>query len=106
MPRPMKPADADAIARFVHRGGQVRKVAATIPATEHDVLAYLAGCGLTVKYFPADSKPYACNRRRYSLDGLLYLANTLRSAKQLPPLMLGRHIAVASRTQGDQFDPG
>ena len=103
----MKPADTDAIARFIQRGGQIRKVAATIPATEQDVLAYLAGRGLTVKYFPGESKPYACNCRRYSLDGLLRLANTHRSEKQLPPLMLGRHISVASRTQGEQLDdPG
>jgi len=103
----MKPADTDAIARFIQRGGEVRKVAATIPATEQDLVAYLAGCGLPVKYFPGDSRPYTCNCRRYSLDGLLRLANTHRSEKQLPPLMLGRHISVAPQRQGEQLDgPG
>ena len=91
----MKSADVEAIAKFLQRGGQIRKVAATIPATEQDVVGYLAERGLTVKYLPGDSKPYACNCRRYSPDGLLRLANTHRSANQLPPLMLGRHISVA-----------
>jgi len=84
----MKSEDASAIASFLDQGGEVRKVQAAIPATEQEVLVYLASCGLTVKCFPGDSKPYACNGKRYSMDGLLRLANEHRRSQQLSPLML------------------
>lgn len=84
----MKAADANAIAHFMEQGGQVLKGKAAISATEQEVLVYLASCGVTVKYFPGDLKPYAYNRRRYSIDGLLRLANEHRRAQRLSPLMV------------------
>jgi len=103
----MKPEDADAVARFVQEGGEVRKVTGAIPASEGDVLAYLAECGLDVKIFTGDIRPYLCNGRRHSAEGLLRIANTRRAADQLAPFMLGRHVSAASRSvQGDQFNPG
>jgi len=102
----MKPVDADAIARFVQRGGQALKVTAAVPASEQEVLAYLVGCGLSVKYFPGDARPYACQRRRYSVDGLVRLANTYRCAQQLAPLMLGRHdLGSTLNVPSEQFPP-
>ena len=102
----MKAEDADAIARFVQRGGQILKVTAAVPASEQEVLTYLAGCGLTVKYFAGDAKPYACERRRYSVDGLVRLANTYRSAQQLAPLMLGRYnVGSSVSVPNDQSNP-
>ena len=92
----MKSEDADAIARFIQQGGQVQKVTAAMPASEGEILAYLAECGLTVKFFPGDRKPYSCLGRRYSIDGLVRLANIRRAAQHVPPLMLGRHTSAAS----------
>ena len=102
----MKRADADAIAQFEQRGGKVRKVAAAVPASEQEVLAYLVeGCGLTLKYFPGDLKPYACRSRRYSIDGLVRLANTYRIGQQLPPLMLGRHNFGSASVRNEPHNP-
>ena len=94
----MKPADADAIARFMNEGGQVRKVTATIAANEADVLAYLEGCGLPVKSVPGDMKPYSCRGRRYSLEGLVRFANVYRVAQELPPFTLARRLSAGSRS--------
>ena len=100
----MKPADADAIARFVQQGGQVNKVVAPIPTTEGQVVAYLAdGCGLTVKFFPGDLKPYACRGRRYSIHGLIGLANIYRTAQQLPPITLDRHVTARTAASKHHF---
>ena len=84
----MKPTDLDAIANFIAQGGLVQKARAAIPATEQDVLVYLASCGLSVKYIPGTLHPYACRRRRYNANGLLKLANEYRRAQNLPPMML------------------
>ena len=84
----MKPIDSDAIANFIAQGGQVLKASPAIPATEQDVLVYLASCGLRVKYVAGTSTPYACMKRRYSANGLLKLANEYRRSQKLPPMML------------------
>ena len=84
----MKPADSDVIANFIAQGGKVLKAPAAIAATEQDVLAYRASCGVTVKYVPGTMSPYACRRRRYTLGGLVRLANGYRRMQQLPPMML------------------
>ena len=84
----MKPTDFDAIANFLAQGGQVLKASAAIPATEQDVLVYLASCGLRVRYVPGTSNPYSCMQRRYNANGLLKLANEYRRSQKLPPMML------------------
>ena len=100
----MRTEDADAIARFVQQGGQVKRITAAVPASEGDVLAYLVECGLTLKFFPGDMKPYQCLGKRHSIDRLTRLANIRRAAEQLPPLMLRRYMSAASGSaQSDPF---
>ena len=84
----MRPDDADAIADFLKQGGEILRVPDPTPVTEQELLVYLATCGLKVKYFPGDMKPYAYQRRRYTALGLLRVANTYRRAQQLSPFML------------------
>jgi hypothetical protein len=84
----MKPADADAVANYVEHGGLVVRVEAAIVVSEREVMDYLAERGLPVKYFAEASMPYKCNGRRYSISGLLRLANKHRRGQQLPPMML------------------
>ena len=84
----MKLDDADAIADFLNRGGEILKFQGAIPVTEQELLVYLASCGLMVKCFPGDLKPYGCQRTRYTALGLLRLANTYRRDQNLSPLML------------------
>ena len=84
----MKAADADAIAQFVALGGKIRKLEDPVAVTDQQVLAYLAKCGLKVKCVPGEAKPYACIARRFSMDGLVRLANTYRAGENLPPMML------------------
>lgn len=84
----MKSDDESAIANFLERGGRVQKVEAAIAVKEPEVITYLASCGLKVKYFPSDMKGYSCNGRRYTLQGLMRLANTHRRTQKLPPFML------------------
>jgi len=84
----MKSDDANAIADYLKEGGRIIKVEETVPVRAQEILDYLAALGLTAKYHPGDSKPYAHNHRRYSIDGLVRLANEHRQAEKHPPFAL------------------
>jgi hypothetical protein len=84
----MNRESADAIAEFLRRGGQIRKVKETIAVTEEEVVAFLASCGLRVTYVPDDMKTYACGKSRLSASGLVALANKERLSRQLPPFAI------------------
>jgi len=84
----MNLADANAIAEFLKDGGEVIKVKDTVPATEQEVLDYLATCGIHAKYMDGDLKPYLQDKKRYSALGLVALANEFRRDQQLAPFAL------------------
>jgi hypothetical protein len=87
----MKLEDTSAIAIFLQQGGEVRKMADVIPVTRQEVLAYLASCGVQLRYIPEDDRPYvSSDKRRYSITGLLRLANSHRRALGLPPFAISR----------------
>jgi len=77
----------DAIADFMRNGGKVVKVQEAIPVTVPELLEYLASCGIRAKYSPS-SGTFVRGQRQYSLRKLVEVANTYRSAQQLPPLAI------------------
>jgi len=74
----------DVVDDFLKQGGKVEKLQATIPVSAPEVLAYLAGRGIEVKYSGA-SRTYVYERKRYSLSHLVQLANDHRRVENLPP---------------------
>jgi len=89
----MDPAQRKAIAEYLEDGGKVRKIQEAIPASEPEVLHYLATCGIDVKYFPDGTKPYSYQNKYFSPAGLVLFANRHRRQRRLPPfvLRLGGH---------------
>ena len=81
-------AEAKAIAEYLKDGGKIKKVQAAVPATVQEIIDYLATCGVEVKYFRGDPKPYSLNNERLTLTGLVRLANEYRRARRLPPMMV------------------
>lgn len=77
----------DAIADFMRSGGKVVKVQEAIPVTVPELLEYLASCGIRTKYSPG-SGTFLRGKRRCSLRKLVEVANTYRSAQQLPPFAI------------------
>jgi len=102
----MKAVDADAIARFIRGGGKVLKINPPVPVTEQQVLSYIGEYMGKIRYFPGDLKPYACCSRRYSVDGLVRLANSYRAVRKLPPFMLA-HLSSVTRSSdpSDSYHP-
>ena len=84
----MNRADSEAIAEFLRRGGQIRKVKETISVTDDEVIAFLSGCGIRVTCLPDDTKTYVCGRTRLTMSGLVALANKERLSRQLPPFAI------------------
>jgi len=84
----MGPEDALRVANYLKYGGRIVKVKATVPVTEQELLEYLATRGTHPKYQHGDAKPYVHNNQRFSLEGLVRLANCYREAQKLPPFAL------------------
>jgi len=84
----MGPEDALRVANYLKGGGRIVKVKATVPVTEEELLDYLSTRGTHPKYQRGDAKPYLYNDARFSLEGLMRLANHYREAEQLPPFAL------------------
>lgn len=84
----MRRDDEIAIAEFLKDGGRIVKVEPDVPATVAECLAYLESCGVNVKYFPSDPKPYLCHKRRLSIQGIFELANGYRRAQRLQPFAI------------------
>ena len=82
------PTDSDAIAEFLRDGGRIRKMREAVPATEHEVLDYLASIGVKAKFTPGLAKSYLCKSKRYSWEGLVSLANDHRRSQQLSPFLV------------------
>ena len=78
-------SDVDA---FLRRGGRVTKVASTVAATEQEILDFMASVGSPVRCILGEAKPYVRERRRYSIEGIIRLANEYRSRQRLPPCAL------------------
>ena len=81
----MNEAEKIAIAEFMRDGGRVNKVEDFTPATEQEVLAYLAKLGIEAKYLAGGARPYVCENRRVSRDELLSRANKQRRLEMLKP---------------------
>ena len=84
----MNPADENAIADYLRGGGHVLRVRETIPATDQEIIEYLASCGIHAKYCEGDQRPYLCDRKRRSAGALVRLANRSRQAQHLAPFAL------------------
>lgn len=84
----MKRTDERAIEEFFQGGGEVTRCEPPVRVTEQELLEYLAKCGLAVRLFPGEPKPYSCNGKRFNIGSLLRFANEQRSVQQFPPLML------------------
>jgi len=84
----MNPVDEKAIEEFLKEGRQVQKVPDHVPATAHEVIAYLAGCGIQARYHPGDQRAYLCGNKRVSEQWLIALANRHRLTQGLPPIAL------------------
>jgi hypothetical protein len=84
----VKREDQSAIAEYFQGGGEIQRVQGPIRINERELIDYLASCGFPVKYFAGDTKPYACNGKRYSLDKIVRFANEQRRLERLPPIML------------------
>jgi len=81
----MNAAIMDAIADFMKKGGKVVKVQETIPVTAAEVVDYLVGCGISVKYSPGNSRAYVYEGKLISLSKLVEVANGYRRCQDLPP---------------------
>ena len=90
----MSPADAYAVAEYLKNGGQVVKVQETIPATDQEVINYLATCGHRAKYCDGDMRQYLCDGKRWGVLALVRRANRYRRAQQLAPFALRVPIRV------------
>lgn len=77
----------DAIVDFVSNGGKIVKVQETIPVTVPELLEYLASCGISAKY-SLSSGTFVRGQRQHSLRKLVVVANTYRTAQQLPPFAI------------------
>ena len=84
----MKRTNERAIAEFFQGGGEIRRCKAPVRVSEQELFEYLAKCGLPVKVFPGEPRPYGCNGKRLNIGSLLRLANERRSVQQFPPLTL------------------
>ena len=84
----MKREDQSAIAEYFQGGGEIQRVELPNRVHERDVIDYLTQCGLPVKHFPGEMKPYGCNGKRYSLEKRLRFATEQRKRQRLPPVML------------------
>jgi len=84
----MKRTDQRAIAEFFQGGGEIRRCEDPVRVSEQELFEYLAKCGLSVKFFPGEPRPYGCNGKRLNMGSLLRLANEQRSIQHFPPLML------------------
>jgi hypothetical protein len=78
------PADRNVIADYLNGGGHVRRGEEIIPATTHEIIAYLASQGVKARYCPGDAKLYLCRGRRVSASDLVGIANRLRRADSVP----------------------
>ena len=83
----MKFVPENLIADFFKRGGRVVTAKKSIPVSGNEVLEYLSSCGVVAKYSPGNARAYRCEGKRFSLQGLVGLANTYRVADHLPPFV-------------------
>jgi hypothetical protein len=84
----LKTSDALAIAQFLNGGGRIAKGNDSLFASEHEVIDFLATCGVRVKTFRA-GKSYWGNGRYCGMSALVHLANEHRRARKLPPFVSG-----------------
>jgi hypothetical protein len=84
----MNPADENAVADYLRGGGHVLRVRETIPATDQEIIEYLAACGIHAKYSEGDWRPYLCHGKRRSAGALVRLANRYRHEQHLAPFAL------------------
>lgn len=88
---------ADAVGDFFKQGGKVEKLQATVSVSASEVVAYLAGRGINVKY-SGTSQTYVYERKRLSLAHLVRLANVHRRAENLPPFAATINIHVGRKS--------
>jgi hypothetical protein len=84
----LKTSDARAIAEFLNGGGRIARVMDSVPATEQEVIQYLATCGVEVKSLRGNLKGYWCNGRACTVSALVRLANEYRRAQKLAPFAI------------------
>ena len=77
--------DSSGVDAFLQHGGRITKVASTVPATEREILDFMTSVGSPVRCLLGEAKPYVHERRRYSIEGIVRLANHYRSRDGLPP---------------------
>ena len=84
----MKPSDERAIGAFLSAGGRILHVKESVRVSEPELLDYLAGCGIMVRYKAGDQRQYLWRRKRVSATALVAMANQHRSLLGLPPFAL------------------
>ena len=84
----MSPAQEKALSEYLRGGGPIKKLDPTIVTTVADVVAYLASCGIPVRYLGGSERPYIAEGKRYSASALVRFANINRQQQRLAPFAL------------------
>lgn len=84
----MTSASASEVSTFLAGGGRIVRVQDTILVTTQDLLDYLQGRGIAVKYSKSNPHVYWWERKRMSLNQLVAVANRKRRSEQLAPFAI------------------
>ena len=79
------------ISQFLARGGRIYKVPDAVPISRAGLIEYLRQQKIAVRRGPMDHlrvRRYFCDGERTDLQGLVSIANRLRSEQGLPPFQL------------------